>query len=398
MDGLASVDLKSVVAPLNFLAPMAERPVAYNYEPPPGTPQRTGRNVQYQVQIRDARPMVNQLSLDKEGFVLLHHQTAVSNFYDEEQIKSVYYPECERVMKEATGAIRVVAFDHIVRNASMSAKDKTIKIPAKRVHNDYTAWSAPQRVRDLMGDEAEELLKHRFAVNNLWRPISGPVFEIAADLMRRAEPQRRKPDCQRSQIPGPHRRDLLDHLQPEPTLLLFPEDAGRRGGADPLLRTRRSEGRRGFPPTPASTTHLAARCAAAREPRSPHAGVLPARRLRGLAPLRCIRHPLAQFGRGRAVAAATERVRALNSQSGGITGGETRRNAGKSSSLISRMLDSAWPTGMPLQWVRKIRKFAPASSQHGRSCSQHSSGLPSTKRSCNNASSDWRNESLPGST
>ena len=68
--------------------------------------------------------MVDQLSLDKEGFVLLHHQTAVSNFYDEEQIKSVYYPECERVMKEATGAVRVVAFDHIVRNAAMSRKGR----------------------------------------------------------------------------------------------------------------------------------------------------------------------------------------------------------------------------------------------------------------------------------
>ncbi len=187
MDGMAPMDLKSVMAPLNFLAPMAERPVAYNYEPPPGTPQRTGRNVEHQVPIRDARPMIGQLSLDREGFVLLHHPTAVTDFYDEEQIKRVYYPECERVMKEATGAVRVVAFDHIVRNAAMSAKDKTIKIPAKRVHNDYTAWSSPQRVRDLMGEEAEELLKHRFAINNLWRPIRGPVLEIAADPVRRAQ-------------------------------------------------------------------------------------------------------------------------------------------------------------------------------------------------------------------
>ena len=72
--------------------------------------------------IRDARPLIGQLSLDKEGFVLLHHQTAVKNFYDEDEIASVYYPECERVIKEATGAARVVAFDHIVRNAAMSAK------------------------------------------------------------------------------------------------------------------------------------------------------------------------------------------------------------------------------------------------------------------------------------
>jgi hypothetical protein len=177
MDGSTVADLKSVVAPLNFLVPMAEKPVAYNYEPPPGVPARTGEGEQHQVAIRDARPLIGQLSLDREGFALLHHQTAVKNFYNEDEIASVYYPECQRVIKEATGAARVVAFDHIVRNAAMSAKGNTIKIPAKRVHDDYTAWSAPQRVRDLMGEEAEELLKHRFAIINLWRPIRGPVLE-----------------------------------------------------------------------------------------------------------------------------------------------------------------------------------------------------------------------------
>jgi hypothetical protein len=183
MDGLAVADLKSVVAPLNFLAPMAEKPVAYNYEPPPGVPVRTGKSEEHRVTIRDARPLIGQLSLDKQGFVLLHHQTAVKNFYDEDEIKSVYYPECERVMKEAAGAARVVAFDHIVRNAAMAALEgSTIKIPAKRVHNDYTAWSSPKRVRDLMGDEAEELLKHRFAIINLWRPICGPVLESPLTL------------------------------------------------------------------------------------------------------------------------------------------------------------------------------------------------------------------------
>ena len=121
MDGSTAADLNSVLAPLNFLVPMAEKPVAYNYDPPPGVPARTGKNEEHLVPIRDARPLVGQLSLDKEGFVLLHHQTAVKNFYEEHEIISVYYPECERVMQAATGAARVVAFDHIVRNAAMAA-------------------------------------------------------------------------------------------------------------------------------------------------------------------------------------------------------------------------------------------------------------------------------------
>ena len=183
MDGLAATELNTVVAPLNFLIPMAEKPVAYNYEPPPGVPARTGKSEEHHVAIRDARPLIGRLSLDREGFVLLHHQTAVKNFYDEEEITSVYYPECERVIKEATGAARVVAFDHIVRNAAMAALEGScIKIPAKRVHNDYTAWSSPKRVRDLMGKEAEELLQHRFAIMNLWRPIRGPVLESPLTL------------------------------------------------------------------------------------------------------------------------------------------------------------------------------------------------------------------------
>src|SRR5262245_54157366 len=107
MDGLAIADLKSVVAPLNFLVPMAEKPVAYNYEPPPGVPARTGKGEEHLVPIRDARPLIGRLSLDREGFVLLHHETAVKNFYDEDEITSVYYPECEQVIKEATGATRV---------------------------------------------------------------------------------------------------------------------------------------------------------------------------------------------------------------------------------------------------------------------------------------------------
>jgi hypothetical protein len=177
MDGLQVGELNDVVAPLTFLAPMAEKPVSYNYKPPPGVPARTGEPVDCRVPVHDARAIEEELSLDRQGFILRRHKTAVRNFYDESEIAAVYYPECEALMKRVTGARRVLAFDHIVRNAARSQKGNLVKSPAKRVHNDYTAKSAPQRVRDLMGAEAEELLRRRYAIINLWRPIAGPVLE-----------------------------------------------------------------------------------------------------------------------------------------------------------------------------------------------------------------------------
>jgi hypothetical protein len=178
MDGSQMADPGSVVAPLNFLAPMTEKPVAYNYEPPPRVPARTGRGEERRVPVHDARRAAAELSLDREGFVLLRHKSAVANFYDEAEIAALYYPECERVVRKATGAARVVAFDHITRNAALAAvAGSGVKSPAKRVHNDYTAKSAPQRVRDLMGEDAEMLLERRFAIINLWRPIRGPLLD-----------------------------------------------------------------------------------------------------------------------------------------------------------------------------------------------------------------------------
>jgi hypothetical protein len=176
MDGLAVTELKGVLAPLNFIEPMAEKPYSYNYEPPPGVPLRNTKEETRQVTVFDARAVGDRLSLEREGFVLLRHPTAATDLYDDEQIRTLYYPECARLIQEHTGARRVYVFDHIVRNAARMAKGGTIKGYAGRVHNDYTAWSAPQRVRDLMGVEAEELLKRRYAEINVWRPIRGPLL------------------------------------------------------------------------------------------------------------------------------------------------------------------------------------------------------------------------------
>jgi len=72
----------------------------------------------------------------------------------------------------------VLVFDHTVRRRVWGGIDRsagTPRQPVTVVHNDYTIDSGPQRVRDLMGDEAGELLNHRFEIVNVWRPIRGPL-------------------------------------------------------------------------------------------------------------------------------------------------------------------------------------------------------------------------------
>src|SRR3984893_10855899 len=136
-----------------------------------------GRSGRYTVPIHDARPIIKDLSLDRQGFVLVRSQTAVANFYDKHEVCAVYYPELERLIKYTTGAIKVVVFAHDVRSILKArAGEQGVREPVAPVHNDYTIKSGPEHVRELLdADEADERLKHRFVEINVWRPISGPV-------------------------------------------------------------------------------------------------------------------------------------------------------------------------------------------------------------------------------
>ena len=87
----------TVEATLNYLLKTGEKPVSYAYTPPPGIPQTTRKNDPRTVTIHNGRPILNQLSLDTQGFVLTHHDSKVVNFYDETEVREVYYPEVERL-------------------------------------------------------------------------------------------------------------------------------------------------------------------------------------------------------------------------------------------------------------------------------------------------------------
>lgn len=170
--------LPFVTAELNYLAPTSGKPRTYAYDPPPGEPKSTNLPEPHQVPIFDGRLIAKNFSLDREGFELVRHPTAVKNFYDEAEIKRVYYPAVEAFMRATLKADRVVIFDHTVRKRVDGAADirsSGPRQPATRVHVDQTLSSGPNRVHEHVPEEAEELLKGRVQVINLWRPIRGPV-------------------------------------------------------------------------------------------------------------------------------------------------------------------------------------------------------------------------------
>jgi hypothetical protein len=128
------------------------------------------------VLLRNGRQETKDFTLDHNGFRFIPHATKVANFFDEAEIRSTYYAEMEALVTAETGASRVVVFDHTLRTADDAMRaERRIREVVPRVHNDYTEWSGPQRVRDLLPEEAGQLLRGRFAIIQVWRPIHHPV-------------------------------------------------------------------------------------------------------------------------------------------------------------------------------------------------------------------------------
>jgi hypothetical protein len=176
-EGRTSADVR---AALTFITRSDTKPVFHSAAYTGGAPRVFFDTERHGVLIRDMRPLAAALSLEREGFELLRHPTAVRDLYDDDALEQVYYPEIEALLRKAVGATRVVVFDATRRSdggAGATNRDG-LRGPASRVHVDYTEKSGPQRVKDLMGEaEAARLAASgaRIIQINVWRPIRGPV-------------------------------------------------------------------------------------------------------------------------------------------------------------------------------------------------------------------------------
>ena len=235
----AAIAPRNVTATLHYLKRGAEKPAFYRIDPPPGVPQWNGIDDPRDVSIEDGRGRESQFTLDRNGFALVHAPTAVADFYNPDEIRRVYYPEVEKLLRDTLGASRVAVFDHNVRNAGKPG----LAPPSRQVHNDHTVNSAPRRVRDHLGAEAEELLKHRFGIVNVWRPVRGPVLDsplalcdartftdddlIASDLVYAHV----RGETSRVEYNPAHRWYYFSQMQPDEALLIRIHDSAKDGRA-----------------------------------------------------------------------------------------------------------------------------------------------------------------------
>src|SRR5439155_213206 len=84
-------------------------------------------------------------ALNRHGFRFVGHDTKVGSFFDEAEVRRMYYPEMEALVKAESGASRVVVFDHTLRTADDALREaRKIREVVPRVHTDYTEWSDPQ--------------------------------------------------------------------------------------------------------------------------------------------------------------------------------------------------------------------------------------------------------------
>ena len=175
---LASTPDAAVVGALSFIRPQATKPYFHSAALTGGDAKVFFETDSHTVPIADMRPVAGSLSIDREGFELLKHATAVDDLYDDDAVEGAYYREIEALLRERFGATRVAIFD-VTRRADTGARNPDGRRgPATRVHVDYTVGSGPQRTKDILGEEEAERLFEagaRIVQVNVWRPIRGPV-------------------------------------------------------------------------------------------------------------------------------------------------------------------------------------------------------------------------------
>jgi hypothetical protein len=182
MGSQTSVGQTSVRSTFNYTRDTGVVPEVYFYEPPQGTEVRSPGDDPHDMTVHDGWSRATAFSVDREGFALREFRSPFQQWDDNAAIRAQLYGDVSEFVRQEVGAKRVVIFDHTIR-AKSNTKQQTNEFttsqraPVMLVHCDYTPNSGPLRVRQLLADEADELLNRRVAFFNFWKPFRRTVEE-----------------------------------------------------------------------------------------------------------------------------------------------------------------------------------------------------------------------------
>jgi hypothetical protein len=140
--------------------------------------------------VTSLRGQQDLFTTENSGFSVLNSPAQEKLFTDETAIREGYYAEVEELLRNnLPGKVKkVVIFDHTIRRRVKDAPRQ----PVQQVHVDQTPGAAEARVRrHLPAEEAEQLLKGRYSIINVWRPIESLAsdFPLAVIDWRSTQPE-----------------------------------------------------------------------------------------------------------------------------------------------------------------------------------------------------------------
>lgn len=166
-----------VEAEINYIGPMDSLPYFYAKDH-----ERDNLLLEpHRVEIADARQASPSPSLEREGFTLVPHRSAVTDFEDEAQTATIYPAEIEALIRDLTGADLVIARGTVLRFSQQANRDAYVNsLPASFVHVDVSRESfADFAARNLEGHpDRDALLAGRYVGFNIWRVLTAPPQDL----------------------------------------------------------------------------------------------------------------------------------------------------------------------------------------------------------------------------
>jgi hypothetical protein len=172
-------DAPSVTSCVNYLEHMEELPVFYSER----QQDNNLKLASHEVRVTDARNLEQPPSLDRYGFMLTKHSSAVADFTDADSVRAKYRSEVVELIRAVTGAALVIANPSGVIRWSERRADTSGFInsrPGRFVHVDYSRKSFNEFARRHLADreDADRWLAGRYAAFNIWRVFSAPPQDV----------------------------------------------------------------------------------------------------------------------------------------------------------------------------------------------------------------------------